>query len=182
MRKKISAAEKYLSAIIFSSRWLQSPLYFGLIIAQFIYVYLFLVELWGLAKGVKSLDENYIMLVVLDLIDVVMISNLLVMVIIGGYETFVSKIRSNLDNTSDVPAWLNQVNPNTIKIKVAMSLIGISSIHLLKSFINIKHIPSDQIKWQVIIHLTFLISAVCLAYTAKLSHTHLTSTEDEGPL
>ena len=131
MNKKFSIAEKYLSAIIFSSRWLQSPLYFGLIIAQFIYVYLFLVELWSLATEVKSLDENHIMLVVLDLIDVVMISNLLVMVIIGGYETFVSKIRLGIDNKADLPEWLSHVNPNTIKIKVSMSLIGISSIHLL---------------------------------------------------
>lgn len=170
MQSKFSIAERYLSGIIFSSRWLQSPLYFGLIVAQFIYVYLFLVELWNLASGVKTLDENHIMLIVLDLIDVVMISNLLVMVIIGGYETFVSKIRVGNQNGGDVPEWLNQVNPNTIKIKVSMSLIGISSIHLLKTFINVKHIPVEQIKWQVIIHITFLISSIALAYTANLSH------------
>ena len=173
MNKKRSIAEKYLSAVIFSSRWLQSPLYFGLIIAQFIYVYLFLVELWSLATEVKSLDENHIMLVVLDLIDVVMISNLLVMVIIGGYETFVFKIRLGIDNKADLPEWLNHVNPNTIKIKVSMSLIGISSIHLLKTFINIKHVAVEQIMWQVLIHLTFLVSALALGYTAKISHSNI---------
>lgn len=171
MQKNLSVAEKYLAGIIFSSRWLQSPLYFGLIIAQFIYVYLFLVELWELATHVKSVDENHIMLVVLDLIDVVMISNLLVMVIIGGYETFVSKIRLAAENISAIPEWLNEVNPNTIKIKVSMSLIGISSIHLLKTFINIERTPIEQVKWQVLIHLTFLISALALAYTAKVSHS-----------
>ncbi len=179
MNKKLSVAEKYLSAIIFSSRWLQSPLYFGLIVAQFVYVYLFLAELWNLASEVKSLDENHIMLVVLDLIDVVMISNLLVMVIIGGYETFVSKIRLGIENHADLPEWLNQVNPNTIKIKVSMSLIGISSIHLLKTFINIKHMQTEHIMWQILIHLTFLVSALALAYTARISHSHILTHDRE---
>jgi uncharacterized protein (TIGR00645 family) len=123
-----------LSTLIFSSRWLQLPLYLGLIVAQAVYVFLFAKELWHLIHEAITLSEQDIMLIVLGLIDVVMISNLLVMVIVGGYETFVSRLR--LEGHPDQPEWLSHVNASVLKVKLAMAIIGISSIHLLKTFIE----------------------------------------------
>ncbi len=122
-----------LSTLIFASRWLQLPLYLGLILAQCVYVFLFGKELWHLISHSASMGEQQIMLIVLGLIDVVMISNLLVMVIVGGYETFVSRLR--LEGHPDQPEWLSHVNASVLKVKLAMAIIGISSIHLLKTFI-----------------------------------------------
>lgn len=124
-----------LPALIFSSRWLQLPLYLGLIVAQAVYVFLFAKELWHLIHETPRLSEQDIMLIVLGLIDVVMISNLLMMVIVGGYETFVSRLR--LEGHPDQPEWLSHVNASVLKVKLAMAIIGISSIHLLKSFIEV---------------------------------------------
>ena len=152
-----------LANMIFWSRWLQAPLYLGLIIAQGVYVYLFLKELYHLVHEANTFDETQIMLIVLGLIDVVMIANLLIMVIIGGYETFVSRL--NLREHPDQPQWLSHVNATTMKIKLSMALIGISSIHLLKTFINAEHMTETTIKWQVYIHLTFLVSAIAMAIT-----------------
>jgi uncharacterized protein (TIGR00645 family) len=159
--------------IIFGSRWLQLPLYLGLIIAQCAYVYLFLHELWILVSTVSTLGEQQIMLIVLGLIDVVMISNLLVMVIVGGYETFVSRLR--LNGHPDQPEWLSHVNATVLKVKLAMAIIGISSIHLLKTFIEAGNIgmpgakfTADGVMWQTIIHMTFIASAVGIAYTDLL--------------
>lgn len=132
-----------LSSLIFASRWLQLPLYLGLILAQCVYVFLFGKELWHLLHEANSMGEQQIMLLVLGLIDVVMISNLLVMVIVGGYETFVSRLR--LENHPDQPEWLSHVNASVLKVKLALSIIGISSIHLLKTFIatgNLDGLPS----------------------------------------
>ena len=123
-----------LPALIFSSRWLQLPLYLGLIVAQGVYVFLFLKELSHLVTDITTLNEQQVMLLVLGLIDVVMISNLLMMVIVGGYETFVSRMR--LDRHPDQPEWLSHVNASVLKVKLAMASIGISSIHLLKTFIE----------------------------------------------
>jgi uncharacterized protein (TIGR00645 family) len=163
----------FLPALIFSSRWLQLPLYLGLIIAQCAYVFLFLTELTHLVLDVSKLDEQAIMLIVLGLIDVVMISNLLVMVIVGGYETFVSRLR--LDGHPDQPEWLSHVNATVLKVKLAMAIIGISSIHLLKTFIEAGNIGMEGAKfteagvmWQTIIHMAFIASALGIAYTDLL--------------
>ena len=162
-----------LPALIFSSRWLQLPLYLGLIVAQGVYVILFLKELWHLVHGATSLSEQDIMLLVLGLIDVVMISNLLVMVIVGGYETFVSRL--NLQGYPDQPEWLSHVNASVLKVKLAMAIIGISSIHLLKTFIDISNLGAAGSKfteagvlWQTIIHMVFILSAIGIAWTDKL--------------
>ena len=152
--------------LIFSSRWLQLPLYIGLIVAQGVYVVLFLKELWHLITGAISLGEQEMMLIVLGLIDVVMISNLLMMVIVGGYETFVSRLR--LEGHPDQPEWLSHVNASVLKVKLAMAIIGISSIHLLKTFINAGSYDVKVLMWQTIIHVTFLASALAIAYTDKL--------------
>jgi len=154
---------KMMSTLIFAARWLQAPLYFGLIVAQGAYVYHFMVELLHLVVKTPHITETDIMLIVLGLIDVVMIANLLVMVIVGGYETFVSRLYT--EGHPDNPEWLSHVNASTMKIKLSMALIGISSIHLLKTFINAPHLTEEVMKWQVIIHITFVLSAVALAFT-----------------
>ena len=162
-----------LSSLIFASRWLQLPLYLGLIVAQGVYVVLFVIELWHLILGATSLGEQLIMLAVLGLIDVVMISNLLVMVIVGGYETFVSRL--NLQGHPDQPEWLSHVNASVLKVKLAMAIIGISSIHLLKTFIAIGTLgaegstyTAEGVMWQTIIHMVFILSAIGIAWTDKL--------------
>jgi uncharacterized protein (TIGR00645 family) len=179
---------KPLPNLIFMSRWLQLPLYLGLIVAQGIYVWIFWQELFHLVmatfgssdslvhvldavtveggKRPEKPDETVLMLVVLGLIDVVMISNLLIMVIVGGYETFVS--RMGLENHPDQPEWLSSVNASVLKVKLATAIIGISSIHLLKTFINAQHYPDKVIIAQVGIHLTFLLSAIAIAASDRL--------------
>lgn len=157
-----------LRNLVFWSRWLQTPLYLGLIVAQGVYVFHFMVELWHLVHKAVTIGETEIMLIVLGLIDVVMIANLLIMVIIGGYETFVSRLYK--EGHPDHPEWLSHVNASTMKIKLSMALIGISSIHLLKTFINAPDLEEKTMMWQVIIHLTFVASAVAMAYTDRLMH------------
>ncbi len=165
-----------LPSLIFGSRWLQLPLYVGLIVAQCVYVVLFVKELWHLVLHATSFSEQQIMLVVLGLIDVVMISNLLVMVIVGGYETFVSRL--NLEGHPDQPEWLSHVNASVLKIKLAMAIIGISSIHLLRTFIEAGNLGTPRatftdtgIMWQTLIHLTFIVSAIGIAWVDQLG-TH----------
>ncbi len=180
-----------LNSLIFASRWLQLPLYLGLILAQCVYVFHFWVELKdliGAAMGNAAslahildavtvpgavrpikLTETTIMLVVLGLIDVVMISNLLIMVIVGGYETFVS--RMHLEGHPDQPEWLSHVNASVLKTKLAMAIIGISSIHLLKTFINANAYNEKTLMFQTIIHCAFLLSALAIAYTDRIVMT-----------
>jgi uncharacterized protein (TIGR00645 family) len=174
--------------MIFASRWLQLPLYLGLIAAQGVYVFHFWLELVHLLEAafgskdalqalitsigyksdveVQGLNETIIMLVVLALIDVVMISNLLIMVIVGGYETFVS--RMNLESHPDQPEWLSHVNASVLKVKLATAIIGISSIHLLKTFINAANYEEKVLMWQTVIHIVFLLSALAIALTDRL--------------
>lgn len=182
----------YLPNLIFASRWLQLPLYLGLILAQAVYVFHFWVELVHLIEAafgntraleilvqsigyrpeagqtVTKLNETVIMLVVLGLIDVVMISNLLIMVIVGGYETFVSRL--NLEGHPDQPEWLSHVNASVLKVKLGMAIIGISSIHLLKTFINASNYDEKTLMWQTIIHVAFLASAIAIALTDRIMH------------
>ena len=182
---------KPLPGLIFASRWLQLPLYLGLIAAQGVYVFHFWVELLHLleaafgnqtalqalvtsmgyqsAAPLTALNETLIMLVVLALIDVVMISNLLIMVIVGGYETFVS--RMHLEGHPDQPEWLDHVNASVLKVKLGTAIIGISSIHLLKTFINAANYDTKVLMWQTIIHVAFLLSALAIAYTDKILNT-----------
>jgi uncharacterized protein (TIGR00645 family) len=163
-----------LPQLIFSSRWLQLPLYMGLIVAQAVYVVLFLKELWPLVLGAMRFSEQEIMLVVLGLIDVVMISNLLIMVIVGGYETFVSRLE--LERHPDQPEWLSHVNASVLKIKLAMAIIGISSIHLLRTFIFAGQLGQESspftqtgVMWQAIIHCIFIFSALGIAAVERIA-------------
>lgn len=181
MKPANNSRSNALGSFIFLSRWLQAPLYIGLIIAQTVYVWRFLVELWHLIgfvllghampdsvpHGVIH-TETIVMLSVLGLIDVVMIANLLIMVIVGGYETFVSRL--NLQNHPDQPEWLSHVNAGILKVKLATALIGISSIHLLKTFIQSDQLKDNTILWQVVIHLTFVFSALIMAWIDRLTY------------
>jgi uncharacterized protein (TIGR00645 family) len=158
--------EAVFESMIFASRWIQAPLYAGLIVAELLYAYKFLVELWEMVAHIKQMEETVFMLGVLGLIDVTMVANLLTMVVIGGYATFVSKL--DLEQHPDRPDWLTHVDPGTIKIKLAASLIGISSIHLLKGFVDVAHENPEHLKWKIFIHMTFLTSAILLAWTDKI--------------
>ncbi|MDR2195821.1 MAG: TIGR00645 family protein [Gallionellaceae bacterium] len=200
--KQIPPNLRPLPALIFASRWLQLPLYLGLIVAQAVYVWQFGVELTHLVQQVffhqstgGTSTEVAIMLIVLGLIDVVMISNLLIMVIVGGYETFVSRL--NLEGHPDQPDWLDHVNASVLKVKLAMAIIGISSIHLLKTFIEASMIgmpvctpellaanavcskfTEAGVMWQTIIHSVFILSAIGVAYTDKLMAHHIDGTSE----
>ena len=177
-----------MAHFLFLTRWLQLPLYLGLVLAQCVYVFHFWVELADLIGAIMGnqnslqhildivtiegttrptkLTESAIMLIVLGLIDVVMISNLLIMVIIGGYETFVS--RMNLEGHPDQPEWLSHVNASVLKVKLATAIIGISSIHLLKTFINASAYDGKTLLAQTGIHMAFLFSAIAIAYCDRL--------------
>ena len=175
----MSKGPQQLERFIFWSRWLQAPLYLGLIVAQGIYVWLFMAELGHLLMSVIDsggrISETETMLVVLGLIDVVMIANLLIMVIIGGYETFVSRL--DLDGHPDQPEWLSHVNAGVLKIKLSTAIIGISSIHLLKTFINATNLSDHTIKWQAIIHVIFLLSALTMAWVDRIMTQTLQSSK-----
>ncbi|PUE30510.1 TIGR00645 family protein [Limnohabitans sp. Jir72] len=187
-KSSLSALNKF----IFASRWLQLPLYLGLIAAQAVYVFHFWVELVHLLEAafgsqtalqalinsigyktdapITKLNETVIMLVALGLIDVVMISNLMIMVIVGGYETFVSRL--NLEDHPDQPEWLDHVNASVLKVKLGTAIIGISSIHLLKTFINAANYDEKVLMWQTLIHIAFLLSALAIAYADRLMSRH----------
>jgi uncharacterized protein (TIGR00645 family) len=202
-RPAASARLRPLPRLIFASRWLQLPLYLGLIVVQLLYAEHFLIELAHLLQAslgddhalqvlvasvgyhpnpaaaadgasalppVTSLNETVIMLAVLGLIDVVMISNLLIMVIVGGYETFVSRL--DLDGHRDQPEWLDHVNASVLKVKLGTAIIGISSIHLLRTFINAGAYDTKVLMWQTLIHLAFLVSALALAFVDRLLPQH----------
>ena len=167
-----------LPALIFMSRWLQLPLYLGLIVAQAVYVYQFGRELWHLMVTAfdGSMTEVDTMLIVLGLIDVVMISNLLIMVIVGGYETFVSRL--DLEGHRDEPEWLSHVNAAVMKVKLATAIIGISSIHLLTTFIRAESLSEKQMLWQTLIHVAFLASALAIALVERVLPTPATGHSD----
>ena len=155
-----------MEATLFASRWLQAPMYFGLIVAQGVYVYKFLMELWHLISGATSLHETEVMLMVLGLVDVVMVANLLLMVIVGGYETFVSRLY--LEKHPDRPEWLDHVDAGVLKVKLAAAMVTISSIHLLKTFINMSNIPNDKAAMQMALHLSFLLSVLAMAWVERI--------------
>lgn len=192
---------KNLSKFIFAARWLQLPLYLGLIVAQIIYVihfwkelihlieasfgstaalnliYKTVVDLGSTGTPPTHLNETLIMLVVLGLIDVVMISNLLIMVIVGGYETFVSRMQ--LENHPDQPEWLSHVNASVLKVKLGTAIIGISSIHLLRTFINSSQYDVKTLVAQASIHCVFLLSALAIGLSEKIIQSTNTGHENK---
>ena len=170
-----------LGYALFATRWLQAPLYFGLVAAQGVYVYKFFKELWTLILMCVSghATETYVMLAVLKLVDVVMIANLLIMVIVGGYETFVSRI--GLQGHRDQPEWLSHVNSNVLKVKLATAIVGISSVHLLQMFVDVHHTSRHSLLWGTVIHMAFILSAAILAYMSGPMAAHGDRAHAERP-
>jgi TIGR00645 family protein len=162
--------EKYIEQFIFFSRWIQLPVYLGLIVASLLYAYKFLSQLWSLIADFSVMHENTIMLSVLGLIDISMVINLLVVVFIGGYSTFVSKIE--FSNHEDKPEWLGKINASSLKIKLIISLVSISGVHLLKTFIDVHNVSVQEAAIQISTHLVFIFSALLLAYADKIMHSH----------
>lgn len=158
-----------LESLMFSARWLQLPLYLGLTIALGAYTYEFFIQLWEVLEliVVKRTPEKYVILEILDLIDIVMVANLLVMVIVGGYESFVSRL--NLDDHPDQPEWLAHVNPSSLKVKLAISIVTIGAIHLLATFVNAAHIELETILMQMGIQIVLMATAITIAYIDRLS-------------
>ncbi|MDH4262782.1 MAG: TIGR00645 family protein [Spirochaetia bacterium] len=165
MKKNI---EEVFEKLIFASRWIQLPLYLGLVVGLLVYSYKFFIELVHLVSHADELDEAMVMLGILSLVDITMVANLIVMVVIGGYATFVSKL--DVDTHKDKPEWLDKVDAGTLKVKLAGALIGISGIHLLKAFINIKHMDAVEVQYQIIIHVVFLFTTLLLALTESILH------------
>jgi len=165
----MKAIERAIEQFIFFSRWIQLPVYLGLIVATILYTIKFMSRLWNLVSDFSSMTENTIMLSVLGLIDISMVINLLVIVFIGGYSTFVSKI--DFDNHEDKPDWLSKINASSLKIKLIISLVSISGVHLLQTFIDIHNVLLQDALLQIGIHMVFIISALLLAYTDKIMHS-----------
>ncbi|MDN4015714.1 TIGR00645 family protein [Zwartia panacis] len=158
-----------LESLMFAARWLQLPLYFGLIIALGAYTYEFFIHLWELVELIifKRTPDRYVILEVLDLVDIVMVANLLIMVIVGGYESFVSRL--NLDDHPDQPEWLAHVNPGSLKVKLAISIVTIGAVHLLATFVNAAHIEMETILMQMAIQIVLMATAITIVVVDKLS-------------
>jgi uncharacterized protein (TIGR00645 family) len=194
MSKKGNPIEYFIERTVFASRWLQVPLYLGLVVVTLLYSFKFLMELVHICHDITTMDESALMLGILTLIDMVMVANLLIMVLMGGYSTFVSHI--SLENETDRPDWLDKIDAGSMKAKLASSLVSISAIHLLRSFMSIEHIKAEDmalqeqhLRWQVIIHLVFLLSAIMLALTDyimhkshSMTHKHSSNGEDTHEL
>lgn len=170
MRKQV---EHGLEAILFAGRWLQAPLFLGLIFASLLYAYRFLLELKEITLHINEVTSEELLIGVLGLVDMTMVANLIIMVVIGGYTLFVSKL--HIADSEDRPEWLDKTTAATLKIKLASSLIGVSGIHLLKTFIELSHngghAPDNMaVMWQVIIHGVFLLSSIVLAVSERILH------------
>ena len=199
--RRMKIIENSVEGMIFGSRWLLAPIYLGMIVAQGLYTWKFLQGLWHLAWDVNTSSEVVFLQGVLGLIDFLMVANLIVMVVIGGYATFVSKL--DLEHHPDRPAWLDHIDPGTLKTKLAGALIGVSGIHLLTTFSRIGEgviknaeglpinslgqvIPNsgtadfNVVIWQVVIHLTFVLSTIFLAWADLLLEKKLAMAHREG--
>ena len=156
--------ELFLENIILASRWLLVAFYIGLALALALYAATFAIKLWDFASHLSGMDETETILKVLSLIDAALIASLVVMVIISGYENYVSRF----DDGGDVH-WLGQIDSGSLKIKVASTIVAISSIHLLQIFLNVPRYSSENIMWYTIIHLVFVASALFLALIDRIS-------------
>jgi len=165
MKEKL---ESIFENLIFASRWVQLPLYLGLVVGLVTYSYKFFIELVHMVTHATTVSEEVIMLGLLTLVDVTMVANLIIMVVVGGYATFVSRL--DLDSHKDKPEWLDKIDAGTLKVKLAGALVGISGIHLLKTFINIGNMEAENVQYQIIIHMVFLFSALILAITEWIMH------------
>jgi uncharacterized protein (TIGR00645 family) len=166
-REDVTMVEKYLERLLFACRWLLAPVYLGLSLALIALGIKFFQEAVHVLSQVSQLAEADLVLTVLAMIDLALVGSLIVMVMFSGYENFVSRI--DHDAGTDAPAWLSKIDSGALKLKVAASIVAISSIHLLRVFVKVEQTDNDKIMWYVILHLTFVISAVLLGVLDKLS-------------
>jgi len=159
--------EKFFENLLYSARWLLAPLYLGLSLALIALTVKFFQEIWHLFPMLFSLKETDLILAILSLIDMSLVGGLLIMVMLSGYENFVSQI--DIDEGREKLGWLGKVDSGTLKTKVAASIVAISSIHLLKIFMNADKVDTDKMMWYVIIHLTFVASAFIMGYLDKIN-------------
>jgi len=159
--------ERWIERTLFASRWLLAPLYLGLALGLIALGIKFFEQAFHAIVHVFTLEEAELVLVVLALIDISLVGSLIVMVMFSGYENFVSRLDAGV--SSDTPAWLGKLDAGTLKLKVAASIVAISSIHLLRVFMNAEDTENEKIMWYVILHLTFVVSAVLLGVLDKMS-------------
>ena len=158
--------EKSIERLLFASRWLLAPLYLGLSLALIALVVKFFQEAWHVLSHIAVSSEADLVLTVLSMIDIVLVGSLIVMVMFSGYENFVSKI--DIETSGDTPAWLSKLDAGTLKLKVAVSIVAISSIHLLRIFMDAQKIDNDKLLWYVVLHMTFVVSALLLGVLDRL--------------
>ena len=159
--------EQFIEKTLFASRWLLAPLYLGLSLALVALGIKFFQELIHLLPMVLEMSESDLVLTILALVDLSLVGSLLVMVMFSGYENFVSEM--NIKEGSEKLGWLGKLDAGTLKLKVAVSIVAISSIHLLRIFVNVEKIPDEKLYWYTVIHLTFVLSAFIVAYMEKIT-------------
>jgi uncharacterized protein (TIGR00645 family) len=159
--------ERLIEKLLFASRWILAPIYLGLSLALIALGIKFFQEAYHVLSHVWELAEADMVLTILAMIDLVLVASLVVMVMFSGYENFVSRI--DLDESDEKLGWLGKLDAGTLKLKVAVSIVAISSIHLLRAFMNAPQIANDKLMWYVIIHLTFVISAVLMGVMDRLA-------------
>jgi len=164
--------ERLIEKILYNSRWLLVPIYFGLIALLVMLTVNFLVDLVGLVPQVLEWTEKEAILATLTLVDLALVASLVIMVIISGYENFISKI--DIETGEERLSWLGKLDSGTLKLKIASSIVAISSIHLLKAFMSIREIPNDKLLWLVVIHITFVVSALLMAIIERYLLIHHT--------
>ncbi|QKE64512.1 TIGR00645 family protein [Aquipseudomonas campi] len=163
--------ERFIENAMYASRWLLAPIYFGLSLGLLVLALKFFQEVFHIIPNVFSMAEADLILVILSLIDMALVGGLLVMVMISGYENFVSQL--DIDDGKEKLSWLGKMDSGSLKMKVAASIVAISSIHLLKVFMNAENIEPIYLKWYVIIHMAFVVSAFAMGYLDKLTkHVH----------
>ena len=159
--------ERLIENAMYAARWLLAPIYFGLSLALLALVLKFFQEVFHVLPRVFELAEIQLILVLLSLVDMALVGGLLVMVMISGYENFVSQL--DIEEGKEKLSWLGKMDSSSLKMKVAASIVAISSIHLLKVFMDAKNTDPEHLKWYVIIHMTFVVSAFAMAYVDKLT-------------
>ncbi len=163
-------AEHTLERVIFGSRWLMAPFYLGLIVCLAVLLVKFVQELVHIVPGVLTMRETDVILAVLTMVDLSLAGNLLLMVIFAGYENFVSRI--DVADEKDRPEWMGKVDYSGLKLKLVASIVAISAIHLLKSFMDVSEKTDRELAWLVGIHMAFVVSGVLLAWMDKLTASH----------
>ncbi|HEC8330725.1 TPA: TIGR00645 family protein [Providencia rettgeri] len=159
--------EKFFERAMYASRWILAPIYFGLSLTLLALTIKFFQELYHILPNILSIPEADLILMLLSLIDMALVAGLLVMVMFSGYENFVSQM--DIPDSSEKLGWLGKMDASSLKNKVAASIVAISSIHLLKIFMDLKSVENDKLMWYVIIHLTFVLSAFVMGYLDKMT-------------